>query len=99
MSAFHIMALPGTLRSLSRTPSLALTVALTVALGTGALTTTFAVVNAALWRQPPFPDADRLAMLYLQRNERGELPRQERWSFARYQLLAKSQDVFEHVAS
>lgn len=93
------MAFPTAFRSLARTPALALTVALTVALGTGALTTTFAVVNAALWREPPFPDAKRLAMLYLQRNERGEPPRQERWSFARYELLAKSQDVFEQVAS
>lgn len=94
-----VMTLPTTLRSLARTPGLALAISLTLALGTGALTTTFAVVNAALWRQPPFPNADRLAMLYLQRNEQGEPPRQERWSFARYQLLARSQDVFEHVAS
>jgi putative ABC transport system permease protein len=76
-----------------------LTIVLTLATGTGALTTTFAVVNAALWRQPPFPEADRLAMLYLERNPRGETPRRERWSFARYELLARSQDVFESVAS
>jgi putative ABC transport system permease protein len=88
-----------TLRSLSRTPALALAIVLTLALGTGVLTTTFGVVNAALWRQPPFPDADRLAMLFLERNPQGESPRRERWSFARYALLAQSQDIFEDIAS
>jgi hypothetical protein len=43
----------------------------TLALGVG-VTITFGVVRAALWRQPPFPDAGRLAMLFLQRNPRGE---------------------------
>lgn len=87
------------LRSLARSPALVLTVVLTLALGTGALATTFSVVNGALWRQPPFPNAERLAMLYLERNPRGEAPRRERWSFARYELLAQSQEVFESVAS
>jgi putative ABC transport system permease protein len=93
------MSLPTSIRSLARTPALALTIVLTLALGTGALTTTFGVVRAALWRQPPFPDAGRIGMLYLERNPQGEAPRRERWSFTRYALLAQSQDVFEQVAS
>ena len=93
------MTLATTFRSLRRTPALALAIVLTLTLGIGALTTTFSVVNAALWRQPPFPDADRLAMVFLERNPRGELPRRERWSFARYALLAQQQDIFEHLAS
>jgi predicted permease len=88
-----------TFRSIARTRGLAISVALTLALGVGALTITFGVVHAALWRQPPFPDAGRLAMLFLQRNPRGEPPQRERWSFARYNLLTQSQDVFEQVAS
>jgi predicted permease len=88
-----------TLRSLVHSRALAITVALTLALGTGAVIITFGVVNAALWRQPPFPDAGRLTMLYLQRNPDGESPRRERWSFTRYRMLAEQQDVFEHVAS
>ena len=93
------MLLKNALRSLSHARALAITVALTLALGVGALTVTFGVVNAALWRQPPFPDAGRLTMLFLQRNPAGEPPRRERWSFARYTMLAQQQDVFEHVAS
>ena len=88
-----------TLRSLARSRGLSVTVALTLALGVSALTITFGVVRAALWRQTPFPDAGRLAMLYLQRNPRGEPPRQERWSFARYNMLAQSQDFFEGMAA
>ncbi len=93
------MNLSTTLRSLTRTPALALAIVSTLALGTGVLTTTFGVVNAALWRQPPFPDADRLAMLFLERNPQGESPRRERWSFARYAMLAQSQDIFVRIAS
>jgi putative ABC transport system permease protein len=93
------MPISTTLRSLTRARALSLTVVLTLAIGVAALTVTFGVVNAALFRQPPFHEADRLAMLYIQRNELGEAPRQERWSFARFNLLAESQDVFEHVAS
>jgi putative ABC transport system permease protein len=87
------------IRSLARRRSLSLAVVLTLALGVAALTTTFGVVDAALWRQPPFHDAGRVAMLYLQRNPEGESPRQERWSFARFQLLSQSQRSFEQVAT
>jgi putative ABC transport system permease protein len=93
------MPISTSLRSLTRTRGLSLTVVLTIAIGVAALTITFGVVNAALWRQPPFPESDRLAMLFLQRNPPGEPSRRERWSFARYNLLAESQDVFEQVAS
>jgi putative ABC transport system permease protein len=87
------------LRSVVRTARLSLAVILTVALGVAALTTTFGIVHAALFRQPPFPDASRLALLYLERNPRNEPPRRERWSFARFQLLSARQRSFESVAS
>lgn len=93
------MPLPTTLRSLARDRGLSVTVAFTIALGVAALTITFGVVNAALWRQPPFAEANRLAMLFLERNPLGEPPRRERWSFARYELLRQSQQSFEDVAS
>jgi putative ABC transport system permease protein len=93
------MLVRNALRSLVHARALTITVALTLALGVGALIITFGVVNAALWREPPFPEARRLTMLYLQRNPEGESPRRERWSFARYSMLAKQQDMFEHVAS
>ncbi|HEY7027139.1 MAG TPA: hypothetical protein VH438_06010, partial [Gemmatimonadales bacterium] len=78
-----------TLRSLARAPVLAISVVVTLALGVATLTTAFGVVHAGLWRQPPFPDASRIAMLFLHRNPRGEPPQQERWSFGRFELLRK----------
>ena len=93
------MPLSAAFRSLARAPALAIGVVVTLALGVGALTTAFGVVNAGLWRQPPFPDAGRLAMLYLRRNPEGEPPQQERWSFGRFELLRKSQRSFEIMAS
>ena len=86
-------------RSLVRSRALALTVVFTLGLGVGALILTFGVVNAALLRQPPFDEAKDLALLYIQRNEEGEPPRRERWSFARFELLSQQQQVFENVAS
>ena len=51
------MLLPPAFRSLARAPALAIGVVVTLALGVAALTTAFGVVNAGLWRQPPFRDA------------------------------------------
>ncbi len=93
------MRLFSRLRLLGRARALSGAVVLTLALGVAALTITFGVVNAALLRQPPFHDAGRVVMLYLQRNPEGEPPRRERWSFARFELLRASQRSFEQVAS
>ncbi|HET9515082.1 MAG TPA: ABC transporter permease [Gemmatimonadales bacterium] len=93
------MALSSTLRSLFRTPRLSAAVVLTLALGVAAFTTAFGIVDAALFRQPPFPDATRVTLLFLERNPAHEPPRRERWSFARYRLLAEQQQSFESVAS
>src|SRR4051812_14196132 len=79
--------------------TLSIGVVLTLALGVCALTTTFAVVRAALWREPPFPDAARLGILYLERNPAHEPPRRERWSFPRAEQLRGSQHSFDAVAT
>jgi putative ABC transport system permease protein len=76
-----------------------LIVIVTIALGVAVMTTTFGSVNAAVFRHPPFHDAARLAVLHLQRNPTGEQPRQERWSFARFERLRHSQQSFEAIAS
>ena len=49
-----------TIRSLVRQPSFALTAILTLALGIGATTTMFGVVNAVILQPLPFRDADRV---------------------------------------
>ena len=93
------MALTALTRLPLRSRLLSLTVVLTLGLGVGALIIAFGVVNAALFRQPPFPAANDVALLFIQRNPQGEQPRRERWSFARFELIAQQQKSFAQLAS
>ena len=52
------------LRQLGRTPSFTLVALLTLALGTGANTSIFSVVNGVLLRPLPFPDERRLHLVF-----------------------------------
>jgi predicted permease len=86
-------------RSLGKSKLLALGVIATLAVGVAALTVSFALLHAALFRQPPFPDAERIVMLYLMRNPPGEPARRDRWSFHRFELLRDGQQSFDAVAN
>lgn len=58
-------------RGLRRTPGFAFAVVITLALGIGASAAIFSVLNPVLLRSLPYPDADRLAMIWeLDRGER-----------------------------
>src|SRR5881628_3162668 len=50
-------------RVLWRSPSYALVVTLTIALGIGINVTMFSVIHAVLWRSLPYPDAGRLVAI------------------------------------
>ena len=63
------------LRSLRRNPGFALTAVVTLALGIGVTTTMFNVVNAVMLRPLPWPDADRVALIWTNDVRRG-LPRE-----------------------
>ena len=54
-------------RVVRRTPGFSLFVILLMALGIGATTAVFSVVNAVLLRPLPFPDSDRLVLVWEQR--------------------------------
>ena len=94
-----MLTLRAVLRPFASNRGVSLMVVGTIAFGLAILSITFGIVNAALFRQPPFPEAGRLAMLYLERNPRGEAHRRERWSFRRFELLRAEQRSFEQVAS
>ena len=93
------MRIPLAFRSLGRARVLSIGVAATLAAGIGALTITYAVVDAAVVRQPPFPDASRIAVLYAVRTPPGEAPYNTRWSYPRIQLLTRSTRSFERIAN
>ena len=57
------------LRTLARRPAFAVVAALTLALGIGATTAIFSVVDAVLLRPLPWPQADRLVLVYGTRGE------------------------------
>ncbi len=93
------MSIRATLRSLSRARGLSAAVIATLAIGVAALSATFGVVNAAILREPPFRDAERLVLLYLVRNPEGEPQRRERWSYPRLQMLHASPHSLERTAN
>lgn len=85
-------------RSLARTPILTGAALLSMSIGIAATTAVFSVVDAALFRPPPFPDANRLAIIYTTR-QRGNAPAgKERWSWPRFRLLEGARS-FTGVAS
>jgi predicted permease len=84
------------LRMLVRQPTLTIVAVLTLALGVGANTAMFSIVNAVLLRSLPYPDPDRLVRIYF--NNPGVGLRGVRFSVPELDDLRAQADVFDDVS-
>ena len=84
------------LRMLVKKPTFTIVAVLTLALGVGANTAIFSIVNAVLLRSLPFPDPDRLVRIYF--NNQGVGLRGVRFSVPEFDDLRTQTDVFEDVS-
>jgi putative ABC transport system permease protein len=88
------------IRLLGRSPGFAAIAILTLALGIGANTAMFAVVNAVLLKRLPFDDPERLMLVHLRMPDR-EAPgtyRDSVWSYPKFQTFMRVQQVFQDAA-
>ena len=84
------------LRVLVKKPTFTIVAVLTLALGVGANTAIFSIVNAVLLRSLPFPDPDRLVRIYF--NNPGVGLRAVPFSVPEFEDLGRQTDVFEDVS-
>ena len=82
-------------RMLVKKPTFTIVAVLTLALGVGANTAIFSIVNAVLLRSLPYPDPDRLVRIYF--NEPGVGLRDVRFSKPELDDLQSRAGVFEEV--
>ena len=88
------------LRRLRKSPGFAITVLLTLAIGIGANTAVFSVINSVLIRPLPYPDSNRLAALWLSAPGAGGLSNFEsgfRLSPSMYFTFAEHNRSFESL--
>src|SRR5688572_15396079 len=86
------------MRSLGRAPRFAAVAIATLALGIGANTAMFSVVNAVLLKPLPFRDAERLMLVNMLLPDRSAGPgayREMVWSYPKYRSFAASQQSFD----
>lgn len=85
------------LRALRRNPSFALTAVLTLALGIGATTAIFSVVHGVLFRPLPYPQADRVMVLWYNNTREGI--ERDITSYPNFQDWRARGQTFAHMAS
>ncbi len=85
------------LRMLVKSPSLSIVATIALALGIGANTAIFSVVNAVLLRPLPFPNSDSLMSVFETDSVRGGV--RGAYSYPNFFDLRDQNHVFEHIAS
>ena len=87
------------LRTMRKNPLLSLVTVLSLALGIGANTAIFSVVNALMLRPLPYREPDRLVKVYQSQPDpaKGMLP--SRWSYPRFEVLREQSGTVISVAA
>ena len=86
-------------RSLRRAPGFALVAILTLGLGLGANAAIFGVLDAALLRPLPYPEADRIVTLHIQAREGNNAePDLFPWSWPKFDLFRKTAGSYSDIA-
>jgi putative ABC transport system permease protein len=82
-------------RSLRKAPVFSVTVAMVLALGIGSTALMFTIVNSVFLKGPPFPEADRLVMLWQ------DLPQEKRVNFStrEFTVWRDQSQLFENFAA
>lgn len=86
-------------RSLRRTPSFTAVAVTTLGCGIAAAALVFSLVDAALFRPPPFSGADRLMVINFTQHPATGGAWQTRWSWSRLRLLMEEAQSFDAIAS
>ena len=84
------------LRMLVRTPAFSLIAVLTFAVGIGANAAVFSVVDGVLLRGLPYPDPDRITMVWV--DNRREKIKEDITSYPNYRDWRDQNKVYDHVA-
>jgi putative ABC transport system permease protein len=85
------------LRMLLKSPSLSIVATIALALGIGANTAIFSVVNAVLLRPLPFPNSELLMSVYETNAQRGSIRGSH--SYPNFFDIRSQNTVFEHIAA
>ena len=85
------------LRMLLKSPSVSIVATIALALGIGANTAIFSVVNAVLLKPLPFPDSDSLVAVFESDTQRGQVRGSH--SYPNFLDMRAQNTVFERVAS
>src|SRR5687767_13329095 len=85
------------LRMLLRNPGFTTIALLTFAVGIGVNTAVFSVLNGVLLRPLPYPDADRIMMMWLDNRPQGI--KEDIGSYPNYRDWREQNTTFEHVAA
>ena len=88
------------LRAMFNSPGFSAIAIVSLALGIGANTSIFSVVNALLLKPLPYPNPDRLAQVFRQIEQTGEGSQaSELWSYPKFTALRDNSESFEQVAA